>query len=415
MSAIKIKDLEWESIIEIQRVDSIRRNKKEIDTPKSNESASIISRAITNNKQGISSSNNAKNINKSILEAYKTAKLMPENESLPKILSKAQFANKKFNYKNFDEKKLIDSAQEINSLIADKAPLLELSISKLLTKIVYLNHLGARLELENDSLICSLEVGKDNRTGSNASILLSKKPNIKAFVNQALEQYDYSKKLAKPASGNYPVILCHRALSAAINPILFSLKGDNVYDKKSRYEKSLGKKELYKGLTIIDNPYEPNNRSYYDCEANKTKKTALVKNGVINSFIHDSFTSKKLGMANTHNSGNIMIKPSVSYHCVQIKGKDKFDQMVKSVKNGFLIYDLYPDHTINNTTGAFGQNSSTFYHVRNGEVEGLCKGYVIMGNSYELFKKDLEISKETRNDQAENVGAIKINAKILKN
>jgi predicted Zn-dependent protease len=168
-------------------------------------------------------------------------------------------------------------------------------------------------------------------------------------------------------------------------------------------------------LSIIDDSHERNNKWFFDFEGNKARKTMLVKKGAINSFIHDSYTSEKLKMNNTGNSASMMIKPSTSYHCITIKGKDRLSQMIKSVKEGFILYDTYPEHTINKTTGAFGQNSSTFYYIKNGEIQGLAKGYVVIGNSYEIFKNPLEISKETRNDIEANVGAVKVNAKILRN
>ncbi|MDD2678420.1 MAG: TldD/PmbA family protein [Candidatus Nanoarchaeia archaeon] len=409
------KNFEWEAIIQTIKNDSIRIDKKGIDTPKSNESSAIIARAILGNKQGISISSDSKNMKESLLQAKSIAKIMPDFEQMPKILSTEKFKKKTLTYKNFTEKKLIDSAQEIRNIAEAKAPLISLSLSKIIYNTTYINSLGARIELKKDAIAQSLSIGKGDRTGSNFSILNEKKFSPQSFCRHALMQYENSKKAAKPSQGNYPVIFCNSAAESILSPILFSLQADNVCEKKSRYQEAMQKKELSKDLTIIDNPHEKNNKAYYDCEANKAKKTILVQNGIINSFIHDSFTSKKLKMKNTHNSASTSIKPSTSYHCVQIKGKDKLSQMIKSTKNGFIAYDTYPEHTINKITGAFGQNSSTLYHIKNGEIQGLCKGYVITGNSYELFKQDLEISKETRNDLASNVGAIKAKATILKN
>ena len=36
-------------------------------------------------------------------------------------------------------------------------------------------------------------------------------------------------------------------------------------------------------------------------------------------------------------------------------------------------------------------------------------------DNWNIFKKNLEVSKETRNDIGSNIGAVKANAKILRN
>jgi predicted Zn-dependent protease len=412
MSAIK--NFQWESIIQTTRNDSITMN-NEIEAPTSNSSTTIYSRAITKSRQGVIISNNIKSQKSSILQAYNLAKLSPKKELMPKITSTAKFKKKKFNYKYFNEKKLIESTEEIKKLIDNKAPIMEFLANKIKTKTIYVNSLGAKIELENDGLNFELVLGKDHRVGTNTSILLTKKPNLKNFVKKALFEYNVSKNLTRPKTGNYPVIFCHEALINTLSPVLFSLKGDCVCKKQSRFNNSINKQELSKDLTIKDNCYEKNNKNFFDFEANKSKKTLMVKNGIISSFIHDSYTSQKLKMNNTNNSASMVIKPSTSYNCITIKGKDKLSQMIKSVKKGFIIFDTYPNHTINKITGAFGQNSSTFYYIKNGEIQGLAKGYVVIGNSYKIFKKNLEISKETRNDIGANIGAIKTTAKILKN
>ncbi|MDD2679017.1 MAG: hypothetical protein PHS81_04000, partial [Candidatus Nanoarchaeia archaeon] len=72
------KNFEWEAIIQTIKNDSIRIDKKGIDTPKSNESSAIIARAILGNKQGISISSDSKNMKESLLQAKSIAKIMPD-------------------------------------------------------------------------------------------------------------------------------------------------------------------------------------------------------------------------------------------------------------------------------------------------------------------------------------------------
>lgn len=407
-----LKDCEWEAIIDSSINDSISMD-NEINAPQSSEKHSFIARLICNKRQAIISASSPKSIKEELLKAKKIARLMPINEDLPIIKSQAKFKKKEINYNYFNEKKLIESCEEIKSLINAKANIMDFSISKSICKARYINHLGANIEIENDSISYSLNIGEGDRTGSDYSMLSRKKPCMALLAKNALQKYDWAKNTAKAKTNDYSVVFCHEAALCAMQPIFFSLKGCNAYEKKSRYENSIGKRELSEKLTIIDNPNEANNKSYFDFEGNRAKKTILSQNGIIKSFIHDEFTSEKLKMKNTNNSASLAIKPSTEYHCLQIKGDEKLSQMIKETKEGFIFYDLYPSHAINDTTGAFGLNSSSGYYIKNGEIIGAAKGCAVTANSYEIFKKGIQISKETRNDIGANIGAIKSKARII--
>ncbi len=409
------KGFEWEAIISTISSIELSADMNGANNPVSNEQTSVAVRAIVGKKQGITLSSDPKKIKELILKAKKTALASEEITDIARISSNDEKFKQDINYGYFGEKELIESFEIIESSIDSKAPIIEFLSTKRLSDITYINSLGAKKTVLKDSLSSMIAIGKDHRTGFDSFSLSSKKPDYKKMAERALMQYDYSKNLAKPESGKYPVIFSQDALTSAMSPIFFSLKGENVLLKKSRFADSIGKKELSKEITLIDNPFEANNKSFFDSEGNNSKKTILIKKGVINSFIHDNFTSEKLRAKNTNNASSIMVKPSTSFNCLELKGNDKLKDMISDTKKGIMLYDMYPSHTINPTTGAFGQNSSSFYYIEKGEIKGLCKGYAVSGNSYELFKDILGVSRESRNDQGSKMGAVKAFAQILKN
>ncbi len=411
----KINGFEWEALISNVSNSELSADANGANNPVSNEMTSVAVRAIVGKRQGITLGSDPKRINELILKAKKTALASEEIDNIAKISSIGKLFKQEIDYGTFGEKELAESFEIIESSIDSKAPILEFLSSKRLSNITYINSLGAEKTVIKDSLSSMIAIGKDYRTGFDSFYISAKKPDYKNMAQRALMQYDYSKELAKPKSGKYPVIFSQDALMSAMSPIFFSLKGENVLLKKSRFIDSIGKKELSKDITLIDNPFESNNKAFFDSEGNNSKKTILVKKGVINSFIHDNFTSEKLGAKNTNNAASIMSKPSTAFNCLELKGKDKLKDMISGIKKGFMLYDMYPSHTINPTTGAFGQNSSSFYYIENGEIKGLCKGYVVSANSYEIFKNVQSVSKEARNDQGSKMGAIKTFAQILKN
>ncbi|VVB75294.1 Zinc metalloprotease TldD [Candidatus Tiddalikarchaeum anstoanum] len=395
----KFKDAEWECVFSTSDNSRLTLDNKDFGTPINNNSGSLIVRVLLpGNKVGLSASTTPSRFIECFANAYKTAKVTPKRSINVPISSKKNLSKVHDCFKNFKEEELFNLLNEVRALIDNKAPLLESGVSKVSHKIEYYNSNGSALSFNESGVSLGVSVGDGDRVGSGSSTLTFKMPSAKFVVSEALEQYDWSKNKVKVKKGNYDVLFTPNCLGVVLQPILSSLTGESVVEKKSHYIGGVGRKILSDNLTITDNPFGRNNLSYFDSEGNASKKNVLVKGGVLKTFLHDAYTSKVLNAKNTHNSGSILVKPSVSFFNPEIRGKDNYDAMIGGMKKGFIFFDLYPSHVVNNITGAFGLNSSTFYYVENGEIKGLAYGGVVTGNSFEMFKDITEISKETRFD-----------------
>ena len=388
---------------------------RELGTPVSASTKAVIIRVIlADNRTGISIESNPENYMAVFENALKTAKATPPNNTRADISPRITHSADNKTFSNFNEDELFSSAEIMRSELDNKAPLLNLNVSKMISKAQYYNSNGSDIKVEEDNISAQIQIGKNHRLGTAVTSLRLKKPDFKALVREAMEYYNYSKKLAKIKSGEYDVLFCHDALMTVMQPIIFSLTGDTVFEKKSQYAGKLNEKVLSNKIILADNPLHKNNHSSFDCEGYKTNKTTVINKGVIKTFLHDSYTSKALNALNTHNSSSIMAKPSVSFFNPEIIGTTPFKKMLAETGKGVIVYDLYPEHTVNNVTGAFGLNSSRFYYVKNGEIAGLVNGGVVTGNSYEIFKKVDSVSRETKYDTGNyNFPVIKTKAQIL--
>lgn len=409
------KDVEWELIKAKSTTESLKLTNKGLGTPTSNSSTKIIIRVILPGKKvGISIINNPRDWKECFLNAYKTAKVSTERETLPRVSAKTKLVKEDKSFKNYTEEDLFKSLEEIKNNIRDDICFLQSTVQKSTGVVEYSNSNDSNIKIEVDELTAVLGIGEGHRISEVGTSTKKEKLNLKGLVRNAVQHYDWSKNIVKPSNGEYPVLFAHDALRTVLNPITHSLLADNVIFKKSKFAGKMGELILDEKINLTDNPLHYNNRSYVDFEGNKTQKNKVVDKGVLKRFLHDSYTSTALKETNTFNSNNILIKPSVGFFNPEIKGKTDFNKMVKETSKGFIFYELYPEHTVNNITGAFGLNSINFYYIEKGEIQGVVKSGVITGNSFEIFKKVESISKQTRFDLGNyNLPVIKTKAEFL--
>ncbi|MBN1923845.1 MAG: TldD/PmbA family protein [Nanoarchaeota archaeon] len=409
------KDVEWEALINKTSSESVRADNKDIETPAKTSSTNMVVRIILPDKRvGASFESNINNWKDCFKRAYKIAKLSVKRTICPNISSFNSFKKTLLDFKDYKEDELFESLDVMRSELDKKATLISLGVAKTESVTEYYNHNGSLISIENDSAGCSISVGKGSRVGYANSALKNNLPDFKAVVEEAVQHYDYSKNKVRIVSRDYPVMFANEALLVVMQPILYSLRGNTVVEKKSNYSQRMNEKVLSSKITLADNPLHKENFSLFDSEGNKTKKTTLVEKGVIKSFIHDAYTSEALNQPNTFNSSDVVVKPSVAFSNPEIIGNNKLSSMIQATDKGFLFYDLYPEHVVNNITGDFGLNSSSFFYVEKGEVKGIVKGGVVTGNSFEVFKKVESISRETRHDLGSfNFPVIKTKAHVL--
>lgn len=410
-------NIEWEVMSETSTVDSVNRDNKALGVPVSNSATNTIVRLILPDKRvGLSVTSNSSKWEECFVKAYECAKNNKPRKITPNITSNNSFNKDLRTFKKFSEDELFDSLELMSSVLDNKSTLIESNVFKGETLTEYYNSTGSNISFKSDSVACSIIVGENHNIGSESSSMTIKLPDFKGIVEQALQHYAWSKKIVKPGTGDYPCLFAHDALRVVLQPITASLTADSVIEHKSKYAGKIGELILDEKVSIIDNPLHDNNLVLFDSEANKTQKNIIVKRGVLKGFLHDSYTSKVLNTGNTFNSASVLVKPSVVFHNMEIIGDSKLKDMISDTKKGFMFYDLYPEHTVNNITGAFGQNSSNFYYIENGEIIGVVKGGVVTGNSFKIFKSVDSISKEARYDLGNyNLPIIKTKSHVLTN
>src|SRR5438105_9284425 len=101
-----------------------------------------------------------------------------------------------------------------------------------------------------------------------------------------------------------PVIFEQRVARSIVSNIFEAINGSAVYRKSSFLAGKLGEKVAHEGLTVIDDATIPGlfGTSPFDDEGVASRRTVVIENGVLKSYLLNSYTARKLGLKTTGNA-----------------------------------------------------------------------------------------------------------------
>jgi len=128
----------------------------------------------------------------------------------------------------------------------------------------------------------------------------------------------------------------------------------------------------------------------FDGEGVPTRKTMIVERGVLSSYLLDTYSGKKLGMASTGNaSRSLGDNPSVSPTNLFLHpGGVSSEDVIRSVKQGLYVTELI-GFGVNMVTGDYSRGASGFW-IHDGELAYPVQEITIAGNLKQMFQ-DMEL------------------------
>jgi len=212
-------------------------------------------------------------------------------------------------------------------------------------------------------------------------------------------------KQTKIETGDYALILDPMAIGFVFSTAIGGgANADSVQRKRSYLADSCGKTIGAEAFSVIDDPtleWATGSRSF-DGEGVPSRKRVVVDHGVLRSYLYDSYSAGKDGIASTGNSsrgGSVWSyrhPPSISTSNMVIgKGDSSLEEMIEETKNGVYLrmtFD-YP----NLATGEFSGLMMESYSVRNGEVGPSIRQSTVGIGLLEMFKRIDMVGKKRTN------------------
>jgi len=200
----------------------------------------------------------------------------------------------------------------------------------------------------------------------------------------------------KVKTAQVPIVFDPMVGNSILDHIFEGINGDSVYRGASFLAGKLGVKIAGDQVTVIDDGTIPGGfgTSPFDGEGVPTRRTVVIENGVLKSYLMNTYTAKKLGLETTANAsrglagtpgigpGNYFLQP----------GSKTPQQIISGIKEGLYVTEFL-GHGANLVTGDYSRGASGLW-ISGGELAFPVEEITVAGNLKELFFNISEIGND---------------------
>src|SRR5947209_1189441 len=200
----------------------------------------------------------------------------------------------------------------------------------------------------------------------------------------------------KIKTAHVPVVLDPLVANSILEHIFEGVNGDSVYRGASFLAGKLGQKIASENVNVIDDGTMPGGfgTAPFDGEGIPTRRTVVIENGVLKSYVLNTYTARKLGLQTTANAsrglagtpgigpGNYFLQP----------GTKTPQQIFGEIKEGLYVTEFL-GHGANLVTGDYSRGASGLW-ISGGELAFPVEEITVAGNLKEMFLNISEIAND---------------------
>ncbi len=187
-----------------------------------------------------------------------------------------------------------------------------------------------------------------------------------------------------------PVLFPAELARGLFRSFIGAISGGALYRKASFLLDQLGQPVFAPQIQISQRPHLPEalGSAAFDQEGVATVDRELIKDGVLQGWVLDSYSARRLGLETTGNSGGV-------FNPVIEPGRHSFDELVREMGRGLIVNELMGSGA-NLITGDYSrgvsgfwvENGAVVYPVENitiaGNLRGMFKGFALLGNDVDM-------------------------------
>ena len=202
-----------------------------------------------------------------------------------------------------------------------------------------------------------------------------------------------------------PIVFSPEIARSIIGNIFEAANGDSIYRHASFFDGMLGERVAGDNITVIDDGtlvFSPKDdlriggfgTSAFDGEGLPTRRTVLVEDGILKSYVTNTYTARKLGIQSTGNAsrglagnpgigaGNFFLQP----------GTITPEALIAEVKQGLYVTETM-GFGVNLVTGDYSQGASGIW-IENGELTFPVEEITIAGNLKDMYRNISAIAND---------------------
>src|SRR5271165_2095719 len=200
----------------------------------------------------------------------------------------------------------------------------------------------------------------------------------------------------KAKTAKVPIVFDPMVSTSILEHIFEGINGDSVYRGASFLAGKLGQKIAGDNVTVIDDGTIPGGfgTSPFDGEGIPTRRTVVIENGVLKSYLLNTYTAKKLGLQTTANAarglagtpgigpGNYFLQP----------GAKTPKELIAGIKEGLYVTEFL-GQGVNLVTGDYSRGASGLW-ISGGEFAYPVEEITVAGNLKNLFFNISDIAND---------------------
>jgi len=195
--------------------------------------------------------------------------------------------------------------------------------------------------------------------------------------------------------GMYDVIFEPLPFANLLTTVGSSASIFNVESGLSFLQDKISKKVASSKFSLIDDPTMPGGfgSMRFDEEGVPTQRNAIIEDGILKTYLHNTSTAKRHKTKTTANAG--LIAPRAINLYLKEGSMDK-DEMIKNVKNGLIVTNVWYTRFQNYATGDFSTiPRDGIFYIKNGKILGAVKDIRISDSMMNIMKNCAEICRQS--------------------
>ncbi|MEL6983674.1 MAG: TldD/PmbA family protein, partial [Actinomycetota bacterium] len=176
----------------------------------------------------------------------------------------------------------------------------------------------------------------------------------------------------QPKTSTVDLVLDPHLAATVLGLIAGTLTGDRVLKGRSPFVDRVGESVAAPVLTFLDDPTDPRSlgADSHDGEGLACRAVPLITDGVLDGFLHDSYTGRRSGEGSTGSAiRGTRGLPSPGLHALTVRpGEGTLEELIAGVDHGLLVFSLAGLHSgVNPVSGDFSVGVEGRM-IRNGQL-----------------------------------------------
>lgn len=239
--------------------------------------------------------------------------------------------------------------------------------------------------------------GDETQTGFGFSV--GRSPEDFDLQKAAKDAADRATRLlgaTKPSSRRLTVVLDPFVTAQFLGIISSTLNGESVIKGRSFFKDRLGEQVADPRFTLVDDPTNPlaYTATELDGEGLAARRNVLIDQGVLQGFVHNSYSARRAATVSTGNAvrGGFKGTPGVGCLALQVQpGARSQAELIADVTDGVLVQQVSGLHSgVNPISGDFSTGASGLL-ISNGQLGAPVREFTIASTLQRMLLDLIEV------------------------